>query len=163
MVMILLTEDIKRTEFLRPGRDTVSQSSVCTCGGAGQIAQQTAKGRLSISRENVVPLHTDQTQNGDSSIALRILYRGPRRGRVVSAKLRLLCLRGTDPLPTVHEAGWASKSVWMGPENIAHIELRTTDSTARDRSLQRLRFPGKQCQLFYKKIRYFKQCVSSRK
>ena len=36
----------------------------------------------------------------------------------------------------------ASKSVWIGPENLAHIELRTTDRPALDRSLQRLPFPG---------------------
>ena len=70
-----------------------------------KIADHTAKGRLSTSKENAVSLHADQTQQGDISIALSILKRGPRRWWVVSTKLRPLCTRDTDPVPIVQEVG----------------------------------------------------------
>ena len=49
---------------------------------------------------------------------------------------------GKDPVPIVQEAGWASKPVWIGAENLAPTRIRSPDLPAHSESLYRLRHPG---------------------
>ena len=50
---------------------------------------------------------------------------------------------GKDPIPTVHEAGWAPGPVWTGAEDLAHTGIRSPDRPARSESLYRLSYPGR--------------------
>jgi hypothetical protein len=51
-------------------------------------------------------------------IAQLFLNLGTRRGRVVTSRPgRLTPVK--DPVPTVQEAGWAAKPVWIDAENLA--------------------------------------------
>ena len=61
----------------------------------------------------------------------------------VSATPRPLYPREGDPVPLVQKAGWASRLVWMGPENLAFSGVRGPDRPARSESLYRLRYPGR--------------------
>ena len=45
------------------------------------------------------------------------------------------------PVPTVQEVGWASGPVWMGPENLALVGLRTLNFKVGIKSLYRLHYP----------------------
>ena len=47
-----------------------------------------------------------------------------------------------DPVPTVQEAGWATRPVWTGTENLALTGIRSPDRPARNQSLYRLSYPG---------------------
>ena len=47
-----------------------------------------------------------------------------------------------DPVPIVQEAGWASRPVWIGAENLAPTGIRSPDLPARSESLYRVRYPG---------------------
>ena len=58
---------------------------------------------------------------------------------------------GTDPVPTVWEAGYAPGPVWTGAENLASTATRSPDLPARSESLYRLSYPGQQAdQYFYR-------------
>jgi hypothetical protein len=59
---------------------------------------------------------------------------------VVNASPRPLCSL-EDPVPTVHEAGWAPGPVWMDTENLAPTTIRSPHRRARSESLCRLRYP----------------------
>ena len=39
----------------------------------------------------------------------------------------------TDPVPIVHEAGWAPGPVWTGVKSIAHTEIRSPDRSVTKR------------------------------
>jgi len=45
---------------------------------------------------------------------------------------------GKDPVPIVHEAGWAPGPVWMGAGNLAPAGIRSADRSVRSGSLYRL-------------------------
>jgi hypothetical protein len=47
-----------------------------------------------------------------------------------------------DPVPIVHEAGWAPGPVWTGAENLVLTGIRSPDRPFRSRSLYRLRYPA---------------------
>jgi len=49
---------------------------------------------------------------------------------------------GKDPVPIVYEAGWASRPVWTGAENLATTGIRSPNRPARSASLYRKRNPG---------------------
>jgi hypothetical protein len=49
---------------------------------------------------------------------------------------------GKDPVPFVHEAGWASGPVWTGAENLAPTGIRSPDRPDHSKSLYQLRYPG---------------------
>jgi hypothetical protein len=49
---------------------------------------------------------------------------------------------GKDPVPIVHEAGWATGPVWTGAESLAPTGIRSPDRPARRQSLYRLRYPA---------------------
>jgi hypothetical protein len=56
---------------------------------------------------------------------------------------RPLFTPGEDPVPIVHEAGWAPGPVWSGAENLAYpTGIRSPDRPARSQSLYRLSFPA---------------------
>ena len=67
---------------------------------------------------------------------ISVLYGGgwsaPRQGRFTSEK---------DPVPIVHEAGWAPGPVWTGAENLAPSGIISPDSPARSESLYWLSYP----------------------
>ena len=47
-----------------------------------------------------------------------------------------------DPVPIVQEAGWASKPVWTGAENLAPTGIRSPDRPASSESLYQLSYSG---------------------
>ena len=47
--------------------------------------------------------------------------------------------RERDPVPIVQEAGWASRPVWTGAENLTPTRIRSPDRPDRIESLYRLR------------------------
>jgi hypothetical protein len=47
-----------------------------------------------------------------------------------------------QPVPTVHEDGWAPRPVWTGAENLVPIGIRSLDLPARSESLYQLRYSG---------------------
>jgi hypothetical protein len=49
---------------------------------------------------------------------------------------------GKDPVPIVHEAGWAPGPVWIGSENLGPTGIRSPDRPARSESLYRLSYRG---------------------
>jgi hypothetical protein len=49
---------------------------------------------------------------------------------------------GKDPVLIVQEAGWVSKPVRIGAENLATTRIRSPDLPARSESLYRLSHPG---------------------
>ena len=63
-------------------------------------------------------------------------------GWVLNATLRPLYPRKRDPVPTIQEAGWTSKPVWTGAENLAPTGIRSPDHLARIESLHRLSYGG---------------------
>jgi len=46
-----------------------------------------------------------------------------------------------DPVPIVHEAGWATGLVWMGVESPAHKRVQNPDCPVHSRSLYCLCYP----------------------
>jgi len=62
---------------------------------------------------------------GSRGIALLFPDRGTRRGWGVSVTPRPLFTPGKDPVPIVHEAGWAPGPVWTGAENLAPTGTRS--------------------------------------
>ena len=50
-----------------------------------------------------------------------------------------------DPVPIVHEAGWAPGPVWTGAENLAATVIRSPDRPARSQSLYRLSYRDPVC------------------
>jgi len=67
---------------------------------------------------------------GSRGIALLFLDHGTRRGWGVSVTPRPLFTPGKDPVPIVHEAGWAPGPVWTGAENLAPTGIRSPDRPA---------------------------------
>ena len=60
---------------------------------------------------------------------------------------------GKDPVPIVHEDGWAPGQVWTGAENLAsHTGFRSPDRPARSESLYRLSYRGSQNRVFVAEI-----------
>jgi hypothetical protein len=57
-----------------------------------------------------------------------------------------------DPVPIVHEGGWAPGPVWTGAENLAPNGIRSPDRPARSESLYRLSYPGPHKTARYKQI-----------
>ena len=51
---------------------------------------------------------------------------------------------GKDPVPIVHEVGWATWPIWTGAENLAPNGIRSLDRPARKQSLYRLLYPAHQ-------------------
>jgi hypothetical protein len=49
---------------------------------------------------------------------------------------------GKDPAPVIQEAGWASRPVWTGAENLAPTGIRFPDRSARSELLYRLSCRG---------------------
>jgi hypothetical protein len=52
-------------------------------------------------------------------------------GWVLNTTPRPFYPRGTDPIPTVQEAGWTPRPVWVGAENLAPAGIRFSDPLAR--------------------------------
>ena len=73
-------------------------------------------------------------------------WSAPRPGRFTPGK---------DPVPTVHEAGWAPGPVWTGAENLVPTEIRSLDRPARSESIYRPSYLGPQILLFQIKIAIF--------
>ena len=66
--------------------------------------------------------------------------RSTRRGRVVSSTPRPHFTPGKDPVPIVHEAGWAPGPVWTGGKSSPHRNS-IVDRPVRSQSLYRLSYP----------------------
>jgi hypothetical protein len=78
---------------------------------------------------------------GSRGIALPLHDHGTRRGWGVSVTPRPLFSPGKDPVPIVHEPGWAPEPVWTGAENLAPTVIRSPYRPARSQSLYRLSYP----------------------
>ena len=63
-------------------------------------------------------------------------------GEGSASRPRPLFTPGKDPVPIVHEAGWASVPVWTGAENLVSTGIRSSDLPARSQSLYRLSYPA---------------------
>jgi len=59
---------------------------------------------------------------------------------VVNATPRPLYPGEKDPVPIVHESGWAPGPVWTGAENLAPTGIRSPERPARSGSLYRLNY-----------------------
>jgi hypothetical protein len=68
-------------------------------------------------------------------IALLIHDHGTRRGWRVSVTPWPLFTPGKNAVPIVQEAGWATRPVWTGAENLAPTGIRSPDSPASSQSL----------------------------
>ena len=55
---------------------------------------------------------------------------------------RPLFTPGKDPVPIVQEAGWTTRPVWTGAENIAPTGIRSPDRPDRSQSLYQLSYPA---------------------
>jgi hypothetical protein len=67
-------------------------------------------------------------------------------GWLVNATPRPLYLWGTDPVPILQEAGWATGPVWTGAGISSQSGIRSPDRPTRSKSLYLLRYPGpRQC------------------
>jgi hypothetical protein len=60
---------------------------------------------------------------------------------MVNATPRPLYPQERDPVPILHEAGWATVSVWTGAENLGAIEIRSVDLPTCNKFLYRLSYP----------------------
>ena len=76
-----------------------------------------------------------------TGIALLFHYRGTRRGWVVSSTPRPHFTTGKDPVPILHEAGWAPGPVWTGGKSRPHRDS-FADRPARSQTLYRLSYPA---------------------
>jgi hypothetical protein len=65
-----------------------------------------------------------------------------RWGWVVKATPQPLYPWKRDPVPIVHEAGWAPGPVWMSAKSFALTGVRSPDRPGLSESLHRLRYPG---------------------
>jgi len=74
-------------------------------------------------------------------IALLFHDRGTRRGWVVSSTPRPNFTTGKDPVPILHEAGWAPGPVWMGRKSHPHQDS-IPDRPAHSQSLYQLSYPA---------------------
>ena len=83
-----------------------------------------------------------KAHRGSRGIALPFHDHGTRRVWGVSVTPRPLFTPGKDPVPIVHEAGWAPDPVWTGAENLAPTRIRSPGRPARSQSLYRLRYPA---------------------
>ena len=72
-------------------------------------------------------------------IALLFHYRGTRRGWVVSSTPWPHFTSGKDPVPILHEAGWAPWPVWTGGKSHPHRDS-FPDRPAHSQSLYRLSY-----------------------
>jgi len=72
-------------------------------------------------------------------IALLFRDRGTRKGWVVSSTLRPHFTPGKDPVPILHEAGWAPGPVWTA-ENLVSTGLRSRTVQPVAQSLYRLSY-----------------------
>jgi hypothetical protein len=61
---------------------------------------------------------------------------------VVNATFRPLYPRERDPVPTAQEAGWATRLMWMGAENLAPTSIRSQHHPARTESQYRQSNPS---------------------
>ena len=95
-------------------------------------------------------LCTGRTTYRSRDIALPFHDHGTRRGWGVSVTHRPIFTPRKDPVPTVHEAGWAPGPVWTGAESLAATRIRSPDRPARSQSVYRLSYPGP---LKYQKLR----------
>jgi hypothetical protein len=77
---------------------------------------------------------------GGKSIALHSLDLGARRGGW-SAPRPGRFIPGTDPVPSVQEAGWAPAPVWTCAKIPASTTIRSPHRPARSQSLYRLSYP----------------------
>ena len=82
------------------------------------------------------------THRGSRGITLLFLGHGTRRGWGVCVTPRPLFTPWKDAVPIVQEAGWASRPVCKGAENLAPTEIRFPDRQARSHSLHLLSYPG---------------------
>ena len=103
----------------------------------------TIKVKVKCTLVQALRLCTDRTAHrGSRGIAVPFLDHGTRRGWGVSVTHRPLFTPGKEPVPIVHEAGWAPGPVWTGAENLASTGIRSPDRPARSQSLYRLRYPS---------------------
>jgi hypothetical protein len=77
---------------------------------------------------------------GSRGIALTFHDHVTRRGCGVSVTPRPLFTPGEDPLPILHEAGWAPGLVWTGVENVAPTRIRSSGRPAHSHSLYWLHY-----------------------
>ena len=73
-------------------------------------------------------------------IALLFHDRSTRKGWMVSSTPRPHFTPGKDPVPILHEAGWAPGPVWTGEKSRPHRDS-IPDHPARSQSLYRLSYP----------------------
>ena len=64
-------------------------------------------------------------------------------GWMVKATSRPPYPRERDPIPIAQEAGWASRLVRRGAENLASAAIQFPNRPARSESLYQLRYPGR--------------------
>ena len=82
-----------------------------------------------------------QAQLWPRGIALLFHDHCTRRGWVVSSTPRPYFTPGKDPVPIVHEAGWAPGPGWTGGKSRA-TGIRSPDRPVRSQSLYRLSYPA---------------------
>jgi len=79
------------------------------------------------------------TQKVGRGIALLFHDRGSRRRWLVSSTTRPHFTPGKDPVPILHEAGWAPGTVWTGIKSRPHRDS-IPDRPARSQSLYQLSY-----------------------
>jgi hypothetical protein len=99
--------------------------------------------KVKVTLVQALRLCTGRTAHrGSRGIALLLHDHGTKRGWGVSVTPRQLFTTGKDPVPIVQEAGWASRPVWTGAENLAPTGIRSPDRPARSQLLYWLCYPA---------------------
>jgi hypothetical protein len=85
---------------------------------------------------------TMKVQSGSRCRALLFLNFGDRWGRVVKSTPWTVYTRERDPVPIVHENGWAPVLAGTFVENLAPHRESIRDHNLSSKSLYQLRYPG---------------------
>jgi len=101
-----------------PASKPISYHHICNSDGTAQLG-----------KSHRITCHED-VKRGSINIPILILNFSVRRGRVVKATPRPLCLREGEPVPLIQEARRATKAVWTGAENLSPTGIRSTDRAA---------------------------------
>ena len=102
--------------------------------GYGHFLKEYVKVKWSRYRPGVA-------QRVGRGIALLFHDRGTRRGWVISGTPRPHFTPGKDPVPILHEVGWAPGPVWTGGKSRPHRDS-IPGRPARSQSLYRLSYPA---------------------
>lgn len=79
---------------------------------------------LNIIKGNCCPVKCQAGTEGSIVIALAIFNSYARRKWVVSSKTLPFFPWEKDPISVVEEGMWISRSIWMGPENLAQLSFK---------------------------------------